>query len=55
MLSLPDLTQMVCMIATSIDNAMVIGTKKKWYTVVIPNCHLARVSAVMARIYYPVS
>src|SRR5450759_1588906 len=28
---------------------MVIGTKKKWYTVVMPNCHLAIVSEPMAR------
>jgi hypothetical protein len=28
---------------------MVIGTKRKWYTVVMPNCHPAMSKALMNR------
>ena len=33
------ISQAVCMQATTRDRPIVSGTKMKWYTVVIPNCH----------------
>src|SRR5690606_19396303 len=40
-------TARVFMIATSRDSPIVSGTKMKWYTVVMPNCHRARSRASM--------
>ena len=40
-------TALVCMIATRSESPMVSGTKMKWYTVVMPNCHRARSRASM--------
>ena len=47
--SSPVRTHIVCMIATSGPSPIVIGTKRKWYTVVMPNCHRARSSASIGR------
>nr|KEO85294.1 hypothetical protein DA06_25530 [Georgenia sp. SUBG003] len=43
--SSPVRTHAVCMIATRGDSPIVRGTRMKWYTVVMPNCHRARSSA----------
>src|SRR5699024_9421678 len=40
-------TARVCMMATSSESPIVSGTKMKWYTVVMPNCHRARSRASM--------
>src|SRR5436309_1115322 len=37
----PVRTHVVCSTATRPDSPIVSGTKKKWYTVVIPNCQRA--------------
>src|SRR5664280_2465062 len=42
--SLPVRYQAVCMMATNGAKPIVSGTKMKWYTVVMPNCHLDRSS-----------
>ena len=44
--SLPVRTR-VCIPATRNEVPMVIGTKKKWYTVVMPNCHCESPKALM--------
>ena len=46
--SSPVRTHAVCMPATRNDVPMVMGTKKKWYTVVMANCHCDRFSAFIA-------
>ena len=46
--SFPVRTHAVCIPATSQTSPKVIGTKKKWYTVVMPNCHRARSKTSMA-------
>ena len=42
------ISQVVCRHATSSDNPIVSGTKMKWYTVVMANCHLDRSSVLIA-------
>ena len=41
-LGFPVRTHVVCRPATNAERPIVIGTKMKWYTVMMPNCHRAR-------------
>ncbi|CPU31420.1 Uncharacterised protein [Mycobacteroides abscessus] len=47
----PVTTQAVCMMAIKGASPMVNGTKMKWYTVVIPNCHRDTSRAFIATSY----
>ena len=48
---LPVTTHAVCMMARSGASPMVNGTKTKWYTVVMPNCHRDTSRAFIATSY----